>query len=332
MNFWNFIMSLFLSIYYALFPQAKSDSNVFLVSEVQQELNQAVRNSVRIQMQPCDGRPLPVGVSKFGGEPDVPEAFEWPYCQLENKAEGVVSSEPLMLLMQMNLAEVHPFDAAGELPESGMLYFFCGMESLYDDFTGDLGSVRVLYFPGDPATFQRRAFPQDLAEENRPPAVRLTFSEQPDMPGLEYFMVNHMEYFVNDNSMDETMQAQYDAEVESRGYVTGFCWNEAAYNCAIFKLLGYGDAVQNDVLYDRAGAELFARTGTCPKTEEIVSEARDWCLLFQMDSIWANREEVYPNGEYELLFGDVGRLYFCIRKDDLAARRFDRARVVFQWY
>ena len=30
------------------------------------------------------------------------------------------------------------------------------------------------------------------------------------------------------------------------------------------------------------------------------------------------------------MFGDCGRVYFCIRKEDLAARRFDRVWLILQ--
>ena len=33
---------------------------------------------------------------------------------------------------------------------------------------------------------------------------------------------------------------------------------------------------------------------------------------------------------FELMFGDCGRVYFCIRKEDLAARRFDRVWLILQ--
>jgi len=47
--------------------------------------------------------------------------------------------------------------------------------------------------------------------------------------------------------------------------------------------------------------------------------AGDWELLFQVDSEEAT----------EMIWGDVGRLYFLIRKQDLAARAFEKTWMVW---
>jgi len=36
--------------------------------------------------------------------------------------------------------------------------------------------------------------------------------------------------------------------------------------------------------------------------------------------------------DFELMFGDCGSIYFYIRKEDLAARRFDRVWLIQQCY
>ena len=48
----------------------------------------------------------------------------------------------------------------------------------------------------------------------------------------------------------------------------------------------------------------------------------NWQLLFQLDT-------VADNG-FELMFGDCGRVYFYIPKEDLTARRFDRVWLILQ--
>ena len=45
-------------------------------------------------------------------------------------------------------------------------------------------------------------------------------------------------------------------------------------------------------------------------------------LLFQLDTV--------ASGDFELMFGDCGRIYFYIRREDLLARQFDRAWLVLQ--
>ena len=48
----------------------------------------------------------------------------------------------------------------------------------------------------------------------------------------------------------------------------------------------------------------------------------NWRLLLQLDTI--------QQGRFSLDFGDCGRVYFYIRTEDLAARRFDRVWLVLQ--
>jgi uncharacterized protein YwqG len=55
---------------------------------------------------------------------------------------------------------------------------------------------------------------------------------------------------------------------------------------------------------------------------DIRERASDWVLLFQMASIC---EE-----DYELMYGDMGNLYFYIRKQDLKNCNFDGAWFALQ--
>ena len=48
----------------------------------------------------------------------------------------------------------------------------------------------------------------------------------------------------------------------------------------------------------------------------------DWRLLLQLD--------VVDQGDFTLMFGDGGRLYFYMRKEDLQNRRFDRMWLIQQ--
>jgi hypothetical protein len=76
------------------------------------------------------------------------------------------------------------------------------------------------------------------------------------------------------------------------------------------KLLGWPDTIQNSVF-----EECAAKDG---------SSLGDWILLFQLDTV--------TDGEFELMFGDCGRIYLCMKKADLAARRFDRIHLTLQCY
>jgi hypothetical protein len=57
--------------------------------------------------------------------PDLPEGLRWPVYPGPPKPDAAweaFKGEPLAFLLQVNLAEVAPFDVAGLLPVSGVLY------------------------------------------------------------------------------------------------------------------------------------------------------------------------------------------------------------------
>ena len=84
---------------------------------------------------------------------DEPEA-EW------EPFEG----EPLAFLLQVNLAEVAPFDVEGQLPASGLLHFFC-LDTLHRfGREPDEEELRVLYTPGDRARLRRVPPPHNLRQ------------------------------------------------------------------------------------------------------------------------------------------------------------------------
>jgi len=67
---------------------------------------------------------IPVGSSKFGGNPDLPKGMVYPFVDEEIAYTFV---------MQINCAEVVPFDKQGCFPKSGMLYLFQKFE--YEELT-----------------------------------------------------------------------------------------------------------------------------------------------------------------------------------------------------
>lgn len=119
---------------------------------------------VRIYAKPAEDEAIPIGASKLGGQPDLPEGVERPAWH-----------EPMGFLGQFNLAEVAPHDTEAALPTAGLLSFFFETdgEPLYsarwglpddapyeDDPAFDPSpGWRVLYHQGDPATFVRREDP-----------------------------------------------------------------------------------------------------------------------------------------------------------------------------
>jgi uncharacterized protein YwqG len=91
------------------------------------------------------------------------------------------------------------------------------------------------------------------------------------------------------------------------------------------KMLGYADNIQNEMELE---CELVTnglsiddpKNYKGPRAKALEPGARNWRLLLQLDS----------NEEAEMMWGDLGRIYFWIKKDDLRDRQFDKCWFAFQ--
>ena len=94
---------------------------------------------------------LPTGASRFWGNPDLPEGFNYP-MYIDDEGDYY----PYVFICQINLAELSSFAPENPLPQRGLLSFFAkidhnlgimaasdGMQSHYSEPE----DVKVLYFP-----------------------------------------------------------------------------------------------------------------------------------------------------------------------------------------
>lgn len=95
----------------------------------------------------------------------------------------------------------------------------------------------------------------------------------------------------------------------------------------VTKILGYADLCQGSMLLQ---CEMIRNNIDCNDFEylkyqdEYIDAVGDWILLFQVDTI--------SDSDFELMFGDCGRLYFYIRKEDLKEKKFENGWFVSQCY
>ena len=98
-------------------------------------------NSIRLKAAYAN-EDLPVGNSRFFGNPDVWEGFEWPAIEQDGELYD------LTFMCQINCAEIAPYDRVGKLPRTGMLYFFYDLDEMPCD-PSDIKAAKVLYYDGD---------------------------------------------------------------------------------------------------------------------------------------------------------------------------------------
>ena len=283
---------------------------------IQEKLKEMGRNSIFLEIagkesyQRCG--------SRFGGQPDVPPDFVWPTFQGEGY-DGVVKNRPLTFLAQFNCADLSKYDADHLLPDHGLLSFFYETDTQcwgYDP--ADKGCARVFWFE-DTTVLSAADFPEDMEEYFRFPTLRIQMRQEPSYPQWEDFSETE-QLLQKDPQQCLTQCGPFEAVRKT------LIPEEPNLSS---KLLGWPDIIQNSMAVEcdlvTQGYYLGGKWEEIP--EEVCRRAEQtapdrWLLLFQLDMV--------ENGDFELMFGDCGRVYFYITREDLLARRFDRVWLILQ--
>lgn len=263
------------------------------------------KNAIQITLDVQDDDDLPVGISKFGGCPDLPAGVEWFRTE---------SDIPMSFVAQVNFAETSPYDLEHKLPKNGMLYFFydCSADGMPWGFDPeDADGWKVYFYEGDPAAISRREVPEDLEEDDNGiifGAARMCFEAAMELPSPESDLTNNL-----DLPDDDDLQDRYWEWLEDRG--------EELIN----KVLGHADPVQSGMELECEYVTNKINCGTpegyaIAKFRGLEKNASRWNLLMQVDS----------NEDIGMMWGDMGRLYLWITDEDLAARNFENTWLILQ--
>jgi hypothetical protein len=143
------------------------------------------RPALRMKKGAAGGRKVAVGASKIGGLPDLPPGYRWPPggdCHAIYNLDTSGTERLAGFLAQVNFAEIAHTLAGKDLPEAGVLSFFC-FQDIENDNPDAIGA-KAVFFP-DPAGLVRTRPPRELTEGNGViPARRLTFEETLDLPEM----------------------------------------------------------------------------------------------------------------------------------------------------
>ena len=282
--------------------------------DIKKLLEQMEKNSIRVNYDKQSDTELPVGCSKIGGKPDLPANFEWFYYEGKSY-DDITQNRPLTFLAQINCEEVKKYDKDSLLPSKGILYFFYELATMTWGFDPkDKGSARVYYYTGEISKLKRTDFPADLSKEYIFPETPVTFSPEKELPDFEEFLEFHKDFEYNqwDKYNDEKNKIvdEYDGKT-------------------INKLLGYANLVQGGMLLNCEKTTHGIYTGDSveipdDKLREYEENCVKWQLLFQLDS--------FETDGFEMMWGDVGRIYFYINTDDLMKLNFDNCWLILQCY
>ncbi|HEY1120153.1 MAG TPA: YwqG family protein [Haloferula sp.] len=235
--------------------------------------------------------------SYLGGMPPADLAAEWPHWK----------GRPLAFLACIRLADTG--DTLPWLPRHGRLLFFYDLEETpwgYDP--ADRGSWQVIHLQGD-GDGGSATPPSNLPKEHRIPVKHLRFDKADLPPTWDHPSLDQVELT---DSQGEWLE-------EHRESLRGD--NDASHQMG-----SYASAVQNadmEMECQLASNGLYVGDSTGykdPRAAELKEGASDWRLLLQVDS----------DDDINLMWGDVGMVYFWVREQDARAGDFSRTWMVLQ--
>ncbi len=244
---------------------------------------------------------IPIGASKLGGHPDLPEGAAWP----------VVDDVLLEFVGQFRMEEVAPLDETGLLPKEGWLYFFFdGMLTDYGE-NGTRDRCKVIYFAGDRQALRRVQVPDHehgiYFSLYSPCQVR--WETTVNLPPYEEL------YDFNGMTVTPLLDP---VDFEN----SDDCW---AYNAVRRKFWDPGTQFLGNVVNIQGGEEKHHAVqkrfpGRYPyvdydyeNRDELEQKMKDLILLFTADSAQ----------EAGMSWGDSGLVYYWIDKADLLAGNWD---------
>lgn len=276
------------------------------LTRYEQTIGKYLRHAIIIKAERCDN--IPVGTSKFGGNPDLPPDWQWPTIKRSGQ------EWPLDFIAQINFAETKPYDVENELPDHGMLYLFYDLdEQPWGNVPEDRDSFHVAYYNDDIMLLQPSPTPENCSEKFALASARLNFSSRIELPDPDSLLIslsgmNKEECELYENAYYESLPD--DDEDDGLSH----------------KLLGHSENIQDEMELEcqlvthgihYGDAESYQE----PCRAELEAGAADWVLLLQIDSDEEN---------CDMMWGDCGRIYLWIRREDLQARRFEHSHLILQ--
>ncbi|MFC1444037.1 YwqG family protein [Streptacidiphilus sp. N1-10] len=240
--------------------------------------------------------------AQLGGEPLLPADTTWP----EWPDHG-----PLSFIASIDCAVLPRDGVDPAFPESGTLLFF--FDGQIDD--GDAmvwvadaetwAGARVLYVPEGTET-ATAATPTGLEPY---PCVSLTAATRCSIP--DPWHPRSLATLTDGNApLDPRAIPPH-----VKAFMDALCNGNTTIG---HQVGGHACPVQGPVEYEIAHAILGPKTRwTDPRLDE---EAQRWVLLAQIDT----------DADAKMMWGDCGTLYWLIRPEDLAARRFEEAKLTWQ--
>ncbi|MCA9103341.1 MAG: DUF1963 domain-containing protein [Planctomycetales bacterium] len=283
--------------------------------------------AVRIVTGKAAARRTPIGRSKFGGEPDLPDDHVWP------THEG----RPLAFLGQIRMSDL-PMNhlPSKKLPKRGCLWFWHdalgGWYQQYTRIAADWGyGFKITFEPGEQTALARRPFPE-FPEPKIPKAKKLRYYSPPDCTPSPEVTIRYKPVWSIDHEALGTLFNKLERDDADEGWDRVLAFyreiHEETSSSGNHRLLGDifeigGSCLREDCHWMQVGRRKgldrwAAQSGAKPATRR---QTQCWQLLAILDT-----DEPHLNW----VWGDAGRLCFFIREQDLAKCDFAKAECVLE--
>ena len=232
---------------------------------------------------------IDIGVSKFGGNPDVPSDFNWPYW----------AGRPLSFLMQLNIADMNQFREKFFSVQKGILYFF------YDSHQEEWGvnplnknAWRIIYINEKASNLKRRINPSNKRRYTYPTCLITLYQDIslprdphhifPDYSYKEINEINHNYYEFYSNTFMDYL-THYISKMNLK-----FLGRRTLWSMLNHYLFGYPDEIQE------------------------IGIMKGWTQLLQLndDSIMRWR------------WGSGGFIHFMIKEEDLKKNYYEDVKLI----
>jgi len=266
------------------------------------ELSALLQPALCLTTTRCAQEELPLGSTRIGGRPDLPQHVAWP----------VWNGKPQSFLAQINLADLAGYPTASSLPEQGWLIFFYDAEqSTWGFDPKDRGSWTVLHLREDQSGLLRRDLPTELPEHAVFLPCRVELSEIVTAAPVELLALDSR-----------------GINADERDAYCDILDAEQTENDVRHQLLGHPWPIQGDMQLEcQLASHGFYLGSIWPnlgdsKVRDLASDAGNWQLLLQIDS----------DQNAEMCWGDAGRLYFWIYQEDMRVQNFQNVWMVLQCF
>jgi len=252
-----------------------------------------VKPKIDLTLTPVDESRFDIAKSKIGGQPHLKKDQEWPKNEL---------GKSLSFIGQLNFEEVSKFDKSELLPKNGLVsFFYCADQEAWGFDSKDGQRFKVIY-TDKLNELIKQDFPSDLESHSIFKPNSLSFASSLSLPTWED---DSIEALIEDDDSDNYMEVSSGSDNQILGHA----------NCIQGTMELECQLVTNGLYCgDSTGYE-------DPKRKELEKEKNNWVLLLQIDS---------EEDKTEMMWGDSGRIYFWIKKQDLEDKNFNKTWCILQ--